>query len=78
MCMAVGKVSFEDWPRFTWSLGCTGDLVPMVPPASSMARLEMTSLAFMFDWVPEPVWKTTSGKLSSSLPEMTSSPACAM
>ena len=50
----------------------------MVPPASSIARLEMTSLAFMFDCVPEPVWKTTSGKLSSSLPEMTSSPACAM
>lgn len=36
-----------------------------------MARLEMTSLAFMFDWVPLPVWKTTRGKWSMSLPEMT-------
>ena len=78
MCMAVGKVSFEDWPRFTWSLGWTGFLEPSAPPASSMARLEMTSLAFMFDWVPEPVWKTTRGKWSSSLPEITSSPARAI
>ena len=78
MCMAVGKVSLEDWPRLTWSLGCTGVLVPICPPASSMARLEMTSLAFMLDWVPEPVWNTTSGNSSSSLPQMTSSPALAI
>ena len=50
----------------------------MVPPAISMARLEMTSLAFILDVVPEPVWKTTSGKWESRRPEMTSSPACAM
>ncbi len=31
----------------TWSLGCTGFLEPIVPPAISMARLEMTSLTFM-------------------------------
>ena len=24
MCIAVGKASFEDWPRLTSSLGCTG------------------------------------------------------
>ena len=33
-----------------------------------MARLAITSLAFMFVWVPEPVCHTTSGKWSSSLP----------
>ena len=36
--------------------------MPISPPAISIARLLMTSLEFMFDWVPEPVWKTTSGK----------------
>ena len=78
MCMAVGKVSLEDWPRLTWSLGWTGAFEPISPPASSTARLEMTSLAFMFDCVPDPVWKTTSGNSASSRPEMTSSPAAAM
>ena len=78
MCMAVGKVSLEDWPRLTWSLGWTGVLEPRSPPASSMARLEMTSLEFMLDWVPEPVWKTTSGNSVSRSPAMTSSPALAM
>ena len=36
----------------------------------------MTSLEFMLDCVPEPVWKTTSGKCSSRSPRMTSSAAC--
>ena len=36
---------------FTWSLGC----------APSPASVAMTSLAFMFDEVPEPVWKTSIG-----------------
>ena len=35
----------------------------------------MTSLAFILDWVPEPVCQTTSGKWSFSLPAMTSSHA---
>ncbi len=59
----------------TWSLGCTGFFEPMVPPAISMARLEITSLTFMLDWVPEPVCQTTSGKWSLSLPSITSSAA---
>jgi hypothetical protein len=33
--------------------------------------LRRTSLTFMLVCVPEPVWKTTSGKWSMSLPEMT-------
>ena len=40
-----------------------------------MARLEITSLAFMLDWVPEPVCQTTSGKWSMSLREATSEAA---
>src|SRR3990172_5204387 len=43
-----------------------------------MARLEITSLAFMLDWVPEPVCQTTSGKCSSSLPSITSWAAATM
>ena len=42
----------------TWSLGWTGFFEPITPPSISMARLEITSLAFMFDWVPEPVCQT--------------------
>ena len=62
----------------TWSLGCTGFFDPISPPSISMARLEITSLAFMFDWVPEPVCQTTSGKCSSSLPSATSCAAFTM
>ena len=56
----------------TWSFGCTGFFEPISPPSISIARFEITSLAFMFDWVPEPVCQTTSGKWSSSLPAATS------
>ncbi len=38
----------------------------------------MTSLTFMFVWVPLPVCQTTSGKCSSSLPAITSSAAWTM
>ncbi len=62
MCIAVGKVSLEDCERLTWSLGCTGDFEPSSPPSISIARLAITSLAFMLVWVPEPVCQTTSGK----------------
>src|SRR3954453_7160510 len=48
----------------TWSLGCA-------PPP---ARLAITSLAFMFDEVPEPVWKTSIGNWSSWRPSAISSP----
>ena len=48
--MAVGITSLEDWAAFTWSLGCTFE------PMSSEARWAMTSFAFMFVDVPEPVW----------------------
>src|SRR5687767_7624688 len=67
--------SFEDWAMLTWSLGCTGFFEPFSPPSSSMARLEITSLAFMLVEVPEPVWKMSSGKWSSSRPPATSSAA---
>ena len=70
--MAVGKVSLELCDMLTWSLGCTGSLDPTTPPSISMARLDMTSLTFMFVCVPLPVCQTTRGKLSSSFPSMTS------
>ncbi len=57
--MVVGKVSLEDWEALTWSLGCTSR------PRERVARVAITSLAFMFDEVPEPVWKTSMGKWSS-------------
>ena len=57
----------------TSSLGCTSFL-----PASALARFAITSLAFMLDWVPEPVCQTTRGKWAFSAPEMTSPAACSM
>jgi hypothetical protein len=41
-------------------------------PASWIARLAMTSLAFMLVCVPEPVWNTTRGNSSSHRPSITS------
>ncbi len=41
MCIAVGKVSFDDCPLFTWSLGWIV-LSPSVPPWISMARFAIT------------------------------------
>ena len=70
--MAVGITSFDDWPALTWSLGWTGSREPSSPPSISMARFEMTSLAFMLVDVPEPVWKTSTTNWSSSLPSATS------
>ena len=69
-------MSFDDWLILTWSFGWTGFFEPISPPRISIARFEITSLAFMFDCVPEPVCQTTSGKWSSSLPSITSSAAC--
>ena len=65
---ADGKTSFDDWPMLTSSFACT----------SSPASVAITSFAFMFDDVPEPVWKTSIGNWSSSSPRATRSPAAAM
>ena len=75
MCIAVGNVSFDDCDMLTWSLGWTGFFEPISPPAISIARLEITSLTFMFVCVPLPVCQTRSGKCASSLPATTSSAA---
>ena len=77
MCIAVGNVSFEDWLRLTSSFGWTSR-EPSVPPRSSVARFAITSLTFMFVWVPLPVCHTTSGKWSSRRPSITSSAAATM
>ena len=67
MCMAVGKVSLDDWDMLTSSLGWTGSFEPITPPAISMARLEITSLAFMLLCVPLPVCHTLRGNWSFEL-----------
>ena len=66
--MDVGKVSLLDWLALTWSLGCTSW------PAF-VARVAMTSFMFMLELVPEPVWKTSTGKWSSWSPATTSAAA---
>ena len=53
---------------FTWSLRWT----------PSPARLAITSFAFMFEEVPEPVWKTSTGNWASCSPRPTASPAAAI
>ncbi len=70
--MADGKTSLDDWDALTWSLGCTGE------PSFSVAIDAMTSLAFMLDEVPEPVWNTSIGNSSSHLPSATSAAASTM
>ena len=44
----------------------------------SPASAAITSFAFMFELVPEPVWKTSIGNWSSSSPSATRSAAAAM
>src|SRR5882757_8612967 len=64
MYIAEGNVSFDDCDMFTWSLGCTGVLLPSGVPASWQQRFEMTSLTFMLNCVPLPVIHTCSGNMS--------------
>ena len=54
MCVAVGKVSLDDCDMLTSSLGCT-----VTPFCAAMPAI--TSLVFMFELVPEPVWNTSIG-----------------
>ena len=54
------------------SFGCTG------APSRALARPAMTSFAFMFDDVPEPVWNTSIGNCVVRAPPTTSSAAAAM
>src|SRR5207302_11351223 len=73
MCMAVGKVSLEDCDMLTSSLGWMGFLLPMTPPEISIARFEMTSLAFMLVCVPLPVCQTRRGRCWLGFRAVTSS-----
>ena len=72
ICMMVGNESLEDCDMLTWSFGWTGSLEPSLPPRRLIARFEMTSLTFMWNWVPDPVCHTTRGKWSFNLPSATS------
>ena len=58
-CTAEGNTSLEDCEALTWSLGCT------TRPWWRAARCAITSLRFMFELVPEPVWNTSTGKCSA-------------
>ncbi len=70
MCVEVGKVSLDDCDMLTSSLGCT------VTPLRAQIDA-ITSLAFMLELVPEPVWNTSMGNWSSCRPSAIS-PAAAM
>src|SRR5262249_62261770 len=61
--IADGKESFDDCAIFTWSLGCTGVLLPSGVPASWQQRLEITSFTFMLNWVPLPVIHPWNGNI---------------
>ena len=67
--MEEGNTSLEDWEALTWSLGW------IARPEAWEAIVAMTSLAFMFEEVPDPVWKMSIGNWSSCAPAMTSSAA---
>ena len=69
MWIEDGNTSLEDCDALTWSLGWTGR------PRRWVASVATTSLVFMLDDAPEPVWKTSMGNWSSGLPAMTSSAA---
>ena len=63
--IAVGNTSLDDCDAFTSSFGCTGR------PSDADARWAITSLAFMFVDVPEPVWNVSTGNWSSHRPSAT-------
>src|SRR5216684_2687514 len=54
MYIADGNESLDDCDMLTWSLGCTGALLPSAVPASWQQRLDTTSLTFMLNCVPLP------------------------
>ena len=68
----VGNTSLDDCEALTWSFGCT------LRPSASVARLASTSLVFMLELVPDPVWKTSIGNSSSNSPAATRSAAPAI
>ena len=60
-------MSLEEALILTWSFGWTGFLLPIFPPRISIALLEITSLAFMFDCVPEPSLPNHKGEVVDKL-----------
>src|SRR5581483_5913486 len=72
MWMAAGNWSLDENGSLTSSFGCTDS------PRRSAARVASTSLVFMFEDVPEPVWKTSIGNSASQSPRATSAAASAI
>ncbi len=65
MCMAVGKASLKIGTVDVVVGGGRRFLRPAFATGQLNRTVVMTSLVFMLDWVPKPVWKTTSGNSSS-------------
>ena len=70
--IVVGNTSLLLCEALTWSFGCTSI------PEARVARVAITSLAFMFELVPDPVWNTSIGNWASCAPAATSSAAAAI
>ena len=68
ICIAVGITSLLDWQRFTWSFGW----ILTFPLINLLAKVDMTSFAFILEEVPDPVWKISTMNSSSCLPSITS------
>ena len=70
--IVVGNTSLLLCEALTWSFGCTSI------PEARVARVAITSLAFMLELVPDPVWNTSIGNWASCAPAATSSAAAAI
>src|SRR5262249_47034152 len=68
-----GNTSFDDWEALTWSFEWTDR-----PSSRRLASVAITSLAFILDEVPEPVWNVSIGNWSSYAPVATSFAAASM
>jgi hypothetical protein len=47
--MAVGKLSFDDWLRLTWSFGCTGVLLASHTNAKQILAFAVFQLGNLAD-----------------------------
>ena len=56
-------------------MGWIGFFDPTSPPSNSIPLFAITSFAFIFDWVPDPVCQITKGKWSLNFPFATSNDA---
>ncbi len=48
ICIAVGKVSFDDWLQFTWSFGWTGFFDPITPPTTGWCNISLNKITMAY------------------------------